>query len=224
MMQTNLESNVQRTLTSLFIQTDKKFVSEQPRCLYEGPIKVIIGKEEADRAVEVLRKKQILGIDTETRPSFRKGESHQVSLLQISSKEVCFLFRLNRIGLTDSLVDLLSDENVLKVGLSLKDDLHALLARRNFAPKGFIDLQNVACEMGIKDMSLQKLYANVFHKRISKNARLSNWEAAELNETQQRYAATDAFTCIELYEKLSDLKISGNYILVENPYNDLEQG
>lgn len=198
---------------SLFVRTDKHFISELPRFMYTGLIKTIIGEAEAERAVSVLRKNRILGIDTETRPSFHKGESHKVALLQISTEDICFLFRLNRLGFPKCIIDLLSDESILKVGLSLKDDFHMLRARHDFTPKGFIDLQNFVKEMGIEDMSLQKLYANIFHMRISKNARLSNWEANDLTEQQQRYAATDAYACLKLYEKLCRLKENGNYTL-----------
>lgn len=152
----------------MFVKTNKQFISGLPRFMYTGPIQTIIGADTAERAVSVLRKSRLLGIDTETRPSFRKGESHKVALLQISTEELCFLFRLNRIGFPQCLIDLLSDESILKVGLSLKDDFHMLRARHPFSPKGFIDLQDFVKEMGIEDMSLQKLYANIFHMRISK--------------------------------------------------------
>lgn len=139
----------------LFVKTNKQFISGLPRFMYTGPIQTIIGADTAERAVSVLRKSRLLGIDTETRPSFRKGESHKVALLQISTEELCFLFRLNRIGFPQCLIDLLSDESILKVGLSLKDDFHMLRARHPFSPKGFIDLQDFVKEMGIEDMSLQ---------------------------------------------------------------------
>ena len=200
----------------LFVKTNKQFISGLPRFMYTGPIQTIIGADTAERAVSVLRKSRLLGIDTETRPSFRKGESHKVALLQISTEELCFLFRLNRIGFPQCLIDLLSDESILKVGLSLKDDFHMLRARHPFSPKGFIDLQDFVKEMGIEDMSLQKLYANIFHMRISKNSRLSNWEASDLTEQQQRYAATDAYACLKLYDRLCSLKEKGNYILEES--------
>lgn len=199
----------------LFRQTDKKFVADLPRFLYEGPVKVVQSEGEAARVVECLEGTSLLGIDTETRPSFKRGVVHKVALLQISTEDVCFLFRLNYMGLPECLVRLLSDGDVLKVGLSLKDDLMMLRHRCDFTPAGFIDLQHYAAGMGIKDMSLQKLYANVFHRRISKNVRLSNWEADCLTEGQQRYAATDAYTCMQLYRRLRELKETGNYFLVE---------
>lgn len=202
-------------MRELHIKTDKNLIHELPRFVYEGRIIVIQSEAETVRAVKALRCSPILGIDTETRPTFRRGETHKVSLLQIADEHICFLFRLNEIGFPQPLVDLLADRQVLKVGLSLHDDF-MMLRKRNeqFNPQNFIDLQDFVKEMGIEDMSLQKLYANVFRKRISKSARLSNWEADVLSESQKLYAATDAITCIQLYKELKELKESGEYILV----------
>ena len=202
-------------MRELHIKTDKNLIHELPRFVFEGRIIVIQSEEETVRAVKALRCSPILDIDTETRPTFRRGETHKVSLLQIADEHICFLFRLNEIGFPQPLVNLLADKEVLKVGLSLHDDF-MMLRKRNeqFTPKNYIDLQDFVKDMGIEDMSLQKLYANVFRKRISKSARLSNWEADVLSESQKQYAATDAITCIQLYKELKELKESGEYILV----------
>lgn len=202
-------------MRQLFIKTDKTFIPSLPRFAFDGKIYVIQSESEALRAVEVLRRSPILGIDTETRPSFRKGETHKVALLQVANEQVCFLFRMNEIGFLPCMAQLLADPKVLKVGLSLKDDF-LMLRRRDssFQPAGYIDLQTYAKNMGIEDMSLQKLYANVFHKRISKSAQLTNWEADVLTEAQKVYAATDAYTCIQLYKELNALNESNNYELI----------
>lgn len=202
-------------MRQLFIKTDKTFIPNLPRYAFEGKIYVIQSANEAERAVEVLRQSPILGIDTETRPTFKKGVSHKVALLQVANEHLCFLFRMNEIGFLPCMADLLADPKVLKVGLSLKDDF-LMLKRRDasFRPGGYIDLQNYVKQMGIEDMSLQKLYANVFHKRISKSAQLSNWEADVLTDAQKVYAATDAYTCIQLYKELESLKRSNEYELV----------
>ena len=202
-------------MRQLFIKTDKTFIPYLPCFAFNGKIYVIQSESEALRAVEVLRRSPILGIDTETRPSFRKGETHKVALLQVANEQICFLFRMNKIGFLPCMAQLLADPQVLKVGLSLKDDF-LMLRRRDssFKPAGYIDLQTYAKNMGIEDMSLQKLYANVFHKRISKNAQLTNWEADVLTEAQKVYAATDAYTCIQLYKELNVLNESKNYELI----------
>ena len=192
---------------------EKKEIQNLPRILFEGRIIVIFSEAEANKAVEYLMTKKILGVDTETRPSFKKGQIHQVSLLQISTNDTCFLFRLNRIGLTDSLIKLLEDCNTTKVGLSLQDDWRQLNLRRNFTPGSYIELQKEVKEIGIEDMSLQKIYANLFGQKIAKNQQLSNWEADTLSPAQQSYAATDAWACLQIHEEVTRLKRYKNYIL-----------
>ncbi len=192
---------------------DKNKIQTLPRELFEGRIFVIFTEREALKAVEYLLQQDVLGFDTETRPSFKKGNSHQVARLQVSSHDTCFLFRLNRIGITDSLVRLLEDCSITKVGLSLQDDLRMLNQRRNFTPGTFVELQKEVKDIGIEDNSLQKIYANLFGKKISKNQQLSNWEAETLTEAQQRYAATDAWACIKIHEAVSKMKQTGDFIV-----------
>ena len=176
---------------------------------------MIQSASEAERAILALQSSPILGIDTETRPSFRRGVTHKVALLQVANEQICFLFRMNQIGFLPCMAKLLSDPNILKVGLSLKDDFMMLRRRdENFHPSGCVDLQDLARSMGIEDMSLQKLYANVFHMRISKSAQLSNWEADVLSDSQKVYAATDAYTCLQLYKELKKLAESQDFELV----------
>jgi ribonuclease D len=143
--------------------------------------------------------------------------SNKVALLQVSTKDTCFLFRLNYTDLTPAIIRLLEDTKVPKIGLSLHDDIHSLKARKDFTPGNFIDLQKHVNEIGVEDLSLQKLYANLMGQRISKTQRLSNWESDILQERQKRYAATDAWACIMLYEELLRLKTTGDYTLIKVP-------
>ena len=200
----------------LFASTNKSLIPTLPRFVFEGKVVVIQSESEAIRAVQALRKSSLLGIDTETRPAFKKGVSHKVALLQICDGQVCFLFRLNQMGLPACLVELLCDPSITKVGLSLKDDFLMLRHRQKFHPAGCIDIQHLVGELGVKDMSLQKLFANFFRMKISKNAQLSNWEADVLTAAQQTYAATDAYACILLYEALRIYGRDKNYTLIEN--------
>ena len=169
---------------------------------------------EAEKAVDYLLSQNLLGVDTETRPSFRKGENYQVSLLQVSSRDVCFLFRLNMMGMPPAVIRLLENKKVPMVGLSWHDDLTMLRRRANFTPGRFIDIQDMVGDLGIVDLSLQKLYANLFHQRISKRQRLSNWNADVLNEKQKLYAATDAWACINLYDEIKRLRENRDFELV----------
>jgi ribonuclease D len=194
---------------------EKSDIAALPKVLFEGRIIVILSEREADRAVDYLLRQPILGFDTETRPSFRRGQMHKVALLQVSTRDTAFLFRLNRIGLTDSIVRLLEDKRVLKVGLSLKDDMHNLRLRRDFQPGTFVELQQEVQRLGVEDMSLQKLYANLLGGRISKTQQLTNWEADVLTEAQQRYAATDAWACIQIHREIERLLQTGDYQLIE---------
>ena len=192
---------------------EKKNIQSLPRALFDGRIIVVFTEDEARKAVDYLLKQTILGFDTETRPSFKRGYTHQVALLQVATHDTCFLFRLNRIGLTDSIIQLLEDQGVTKVGLSLQDDFRMLNLRRTFTPGIFIELQKEVKDIGIKDLSLQKIYANLFGEKIAKNQQLSNWEADSLTEAQQRYAATDAWACIKIHEAIAQMKIDKDFIL-----------
>lgn len=193
---------------------DKEYIQTLPRVLFDGRIEVINSLREVDSAVRFLKKQPILGLDTETRPNFSKNTNYKVSLLQVSTLNICFLFRLNFIGLPDSLVQLLSNDTPLKVGLSFQDDVRMLRQRSENLKMGkFVELQKLASEFGIADKSLQKLYANLFHKRISKNQQLSNWNADILSEPQKRYAATDAWACIRLYNIFQKMKRHHNFIV-----------
>ena len=199
----------------IFTKFDKKTISNLPRILFPGKVVLIDKAEDTEEAVNFLLEQSILGVDTETRPSFSKGRAYQVSLLQVSTPDTCYLFRLHLTGMTPAIVRLLEDKKVPKVGLSWHDDLLQLPKRAEFTPGYFIELQDVAKKFGIADMSLQKLYANLFHQKISKAQRLSNWEASELRDSQQLYAATDAWCCINLYEEFNRLSKEGGYELDE---------
>ena len=200
----------------IYNKFDKKSIAQLPTVTFPGKTVVVMSESEAEKAVHFLLSQDILGVDTETRPSFKKGETHMVSLLQVSTSDVCFLFRLNHIGITPAILRLLENKAVPMVGLSLHDDMLSLHKRVAFTPGHFIDLQDLVGELGIEDLSLQKLYANLFHQKISKRQRLTNWDSDVLNDKQKAYAALDAWACINLYKEILRLKQSGDYELVIN--------
>ncbi len=205
---------------TIYNKYDKQLIASLPVVQFEGRIIVVLNEREAERAVEFLLSQQQLGIDTETRPSFKRGHQHKVALLQVSTTDVCFLFRLNYIGLTPALKRLLEDQNVQKIGLSLHDDINSLHHLGDFKPGLFIDIQSHVAEVGIEDLSLQKLYANLFGQKISKRQQLSNWEADILNDKQKLYAATDAWACINIYNELLRLKATNDYELIIHDDNE----
>lgn len=197
----------------IYNKIDKGYIQTLPRVLFEGRIFVLQTEAEAERAVAYLKGFPVLGIDTETRPSFRKGQINKVALLQVSTDDTCFLFRLNRMGLPQAVIGLLQDSSALKVGLSLRDDMASLRRREAFEPQALVELQEVVRKLGIEDRSLQKLYANFFGQKISKGQQLTNWEADALTENQQRYAATDAWACVKIYRELELLQRTKDYEL-----------
>lgn len=170
--------------------------------VFNGTIKVIDTLSEVEAACDELKQVGTIGFDTETKPAFRKGVSNEVALLQLSTADKCFLFRLNKIEMPSCLINILSDENIRKIGLSIKDDFHALSKTYSFKPKNFIEIQTLVKGYGIEEQSLQKVYAILFNKRITKGQRLSNWEADELSDAQQMYAAIDAWACLRIYKRL----------------------
>ena len=186
----------------------KEQINELPPETFKGKIYVVESAHNVDRAVNRLLRASLLGFDTETKPSFQKGQTNKVALMQLATEDECFLFRLNKIGYPDALDDIICNPAIKKIGLSLRDDFAAIRKRSDKAPVNFIDLQQFVHKFGIDDNSLQKIYALVFGKKISKNQRLSNWEAEHLTPAQQMYAAIDAWACIRIYKHLINSRIS----------------
>lgn len=180
----------------------KEQVAELETAVFPGRIIVIQSESEADKAVSYLEKFDLIGFDTETRPSFTKGLVRKIALMQLSTGDTCFLFRLNLIDIPECLKRLLIAPDITKIGLSLKDDFAAIRKRIQLEPKGFVELQSFVKKFGIEDIGLQRIYAILFGERISKGQRLSNWEADILTDAQQKYAALDAWACLQIYNKL----------------------
>lgn len=196
-------------MKKIYSKFDKQRISKLPQVLFDGRIETILSETEAEKAVDYLLRQDVIGFDTETKPSFKAGHLNEVALLQVSCKDICFLFRLNHIGMPACILRLLSDSSNIKVGLSWHDDLRMLQRRAEFVPGEYVELQDMVNEFGITDKSLQKLFANIFGQKISKSQRLSNWEADVLSEPQKLYAATDAWACVRLYLELLRLKEEG---------------
>ncbi len=184
---------------------DKSEVVGLPIETFDGRIIVIQTESEANKAVDFLMTQDVVGLDTETRPSFVKGRVNTVSLLQVSTSDTCFLFRLNMIGLCTAVRRMLEDVALLKVGLSLKDDFLSLHRLGEFEIGHYTELQHMVKEYGIEEQSLQKVYALLFGKKISKTQRLSNWDTDVLTDKQKMYAAIDAWACLRIFKRLKEL-------------------
>ena len=173
-----------------------------PAVEFRGKILLVEQERDIAEACKQLAQQPQIGFDTETRPSFRPGVTFRVSLLQLSTPTVCYLFRLNKIPLAKPILQLLENKEVLKIGADVAGDLRSLRQIRHFRDGGFVDLQTIAPQWGIEEKSLRKLSAIVLGQRVSKAQRLSNWEAATLTDKQRLYAATDAWVCTRIYERL----------------------
>ncbi|MFM7194449.1 MAG: 3'-5' exonuclease [Bacteroidota bacterium] len=175
---------------------------------FTGNIQLIDTREGIRKAVEEIAAQDMLGFDTETRPSFKKGEFHHVALLQLATREQAWLFRLNRIGLDAELVRILSESIIAKCGVAIRDDLKGLQKLEPFAPGGFIELATVSKEAGLQVEGLRKLAAILLGIRISKSSQTTNWESRVLTDKQIEYAATDAWASLEIYNRLIERKKS----------------
>lgn len=169
---------------------------------YEGPICMIDSIGSFEREIDQIATHSILGFDTETRPSFKKGKVYPTSMIQLASFDQAWLVRVNRIGYPKQLQDLLSSGHTIKVGSGLNDDLRKLRSDFQFEPNGFLDLQRYVEAFHIQEKGLKKLSGIVLGRRISKSQQVSNWDADDLTEAQLRYAATDAWICLKIYHSL----------------------
>ena len=185
---------------------EKEIIKHLPIAQTDCQIELIDSPDEVDKAVKYLLRSKVVGFDTESKPSFTKGKSNKIALMQISTQKRCFLFRLQMIGKNQRLKEFLENENIKKIGVAIHGDLRNLRVWSKFEPKNFVDLQNIVGDYGIEELGLQKIYAIVFGKKISKSQQLSNWEAKILNRAQQVYAATDAWACRQIYLKLTKNK------------------
>lgn len=187
----------------MFIESiTKEALSDLPLQAFDGEIVLVDNDTEIEEAISYLKKQEVLGFDTETKPSFKRGQVNQVALLQLSTCDKSFIFRINKIGLPNDLKAILADENVTKVGVAIRDDIKTLQKINRFVPGGFVELQDEVKNYGIQDFSLKKITGIVLGFRISKSQRLSNWEAEQLTEAQLSYAATDAWVSCEIFNSL----------------------
>lgn len=200
--------------SDLKISIAKDILATLPVENYQGKIVVVSSEQSVQKALASLRKADVIGFDTETKPNFKKGKLNNVALIQLATEQKCYLFRICKSGLLKELVKFLEDKNVLKVGLSIHDDFLGLSRISPVHPEGFIDLQQYVKDFNIVDNSLSRIYGILFGKRISKGQQLSNWEASKLTSAQKKYASMDALACIRIYKELS----SGKFNPADSPY------
>ena len=180
----------------------KEQLDELPLTSFDGEIILVDDYEDCLMAVKHLVNTDVIGFDTETKPSFKRGQVNKVALLQLSTDKKAFLFRINKIGLPNEIKSILTDSKILKIGVAIRDDVKTLQRISHFKPAGFVELQEEVKGFGIQDFSLKKIAGIVLGVRISKSQRLSNWESDELSEAQQSYAATDAWIPFQIFHSL----------------------
>ena len=194
-------------MTSPFaLHIDKNTIQTLPLTSFEGDVIIVDVPEKVQEAVEYLSQFTVLGVDTEARPSFKRGVHYPTALVQVATMERCYLFRLTHIGMPLELARIFANPDICKVGLAFKDDLNGLRRRRDFKPANCIDLQSIVCKYGIMELGLQKIFAIIFGQKISKAQQLTNWENSHLTPEQAKYASTDAWATLKIYLELQKTK------------------
>jgi ribonuclease D len=177
-------------------------INELPLGAFEGKVVLVDDAEDLAKAFSEINHHRMVGFDTETKPVFVRGHQNKVALMQIALHEKVFLIRLNHTGLQPEIIQFLENEDILKAGVALRDDIKALQRLKRFEPQGVVELADLAKKAGLEIEGVKKLAGLLLGFRISKSVQTSNWEAAALNEKQISYAATDAWVCLEIFKKL----------------------
>jgi len=200
-VQTHNDTPLKKTIS-------KAEINALPLSRWDGKIRLINKAEDVPAAVEVLKKTTVLGFDTETRPTFRKGENHLPALLQLATEDEVFLFQLLQIKSLDGLIDVLADPDIIKAGVAVRDDIKKLQEMQMFEAGGFCEVSEMTQAAGVINTGLRSLAALLLGIRISKSAQISNWAKQELSQSQIHYAATDAWVSRRLYECVIELGLA----------------
>lgn len=179
----------------------KAEINELPLIQWESEIRILNTIEEMESAVADLQGCSHLGFDTETRPTFKKGQYYPPALIQLASPDCVYLFRICKTGTLDPLLPLLESNEILKTGVAIKDDVKELRAMQEFEPGGFVEIADLTQKLGYENRGLRALAGLLLGGRISKGAQVSNWARDELDKKQIHYAATDAWISREIYAR-----------------------
>ena len=187
----------------------KEEINTFPIEKYDGPVHIIEKNQDLALAISSISQFPYIGFDTESKPSFKKkSKKNPIALVQLATPKEVYLIRTIKLGFPQVLLQLLSSPSTLKVGIAIHDDLKDLLQWAKFIPHGFLDISQLAKELKFKNLGLRSLAALLFKVRISKGAKLTNWELAKLSESQVNYASTDAWMSLKVYQELTKLKES----------------
>jgi ribonuclease D len=183
----------------------KEQINAHPVRSYQGPIHVIRRPDQVERAVRQLEQETVLGFDTETRPTFRVGESYPPAVLQLVGEHAAYIFQLQHCRLSPPLLGLLANPQIVKAGVAWDRDVQELNKLAPFTPAGFVDVAELAKRAGCTHHGLRGLATLLLGFRVSKSSQTSNWANKTLTRAQIEYAATDAWVGRELYQKLQGL-------------------
>jgi len=197
----DMEKGTDSTQTETIKKLSKEAINELPLIAWDGPIKVLNTREEMEAATAELLDQKHLGFDTETRPTFKKGDYYPPALVQLATSSTVYLYRISQSQTIEPLIPIFESESILKTGVALKDDVKELRAVTDFDAKGFFEITELTARLKIESRGLRALAGLLMGGRISKAAQVSNWAKQELDEKQLRYAATDAWVSRELYIK-----------------------
>lgn len=183
----------------------KDEIQNLPLLKFEGKIIVVDNEDDIEKVMQELSRFERVGFDTESKPNFKKGNSNPLALMQFSVDKRCYLVRVHRTGVTKPITDFMANSDVVKIGLALDDDFHQLKKQTKFIPENFIDLNKLAPQLGVEKIGVKNLSAIFLNGRVSKNQQTSNWENPTFTDAQLTYAATDAWVCLKIYEKMIEL-------------------
>ena len=184
------------------LSISREEINDLPLRSFDGKVVLVNQVKALPKVFKEIKQHDVVGFDTETRPSFHKGQRYAVSLIQLALPKKVFLLRIKNTNITEDIIECFEDYSTIKTGVGIHDDIKALQKIKRFQPEGFLDLAPVAKRAGFQVESIKKLAGLLLGFRISKSAQTSNWDAEQLNEKQISYAATDAWVCLAVYNKL----------------------
>ena len=182
----------------------KEAIASLPIRRYEGEVGLVAAPQDLERAMADIRQEQVVGLDTETRPAFKKGESYPPSLVQVATARVVWIFQIRQVDCSAALTELLEAPGIVKAGVGLADDLRQLKKLFPFTEASVVDLGTLGKRLGLGQTGLRNLAGIFLGFRIPKGKRTSNWAAQRLTREQIGYAAMDAWAARELYLKIAN--------------------
>ena len=182
------------------VKLSKNEINALPLIQYDGDIEILTSKDNIQAAINDLKNYDLIGFDTETKPTFVKGPLNPPSIMQLACDDKVYIFQFDNDEIFKQLSLILSNKNITKCGVSVDRDLIELMYLSPFDPISFVDLGNVARENEIPHHGLRGLVAMFLKHRISKGSQTSDWSRISLSDSQISYAATDAWVSLELFK------------------------